>query len=167
MEVIPINNNSVDFKNQNEIFDNNFYTIADEAVCEEEEIGLLSKRLEVELRNAKRSHLSCGEVLLHCDLLPRISRDILAMAESELCGLRGCTLYLNFEGEEECMKLGMVKFDPSTTSTFEVFLNLKQASTGWNSFLPQFIKKITRSGTVMISDNYDLTKKKLYRSFSE
>jgi len=104
-------------------------------------------------------------VLLPCGLLQRISQDILAMAESEPCGLRGCTLYLNFEGEQDCRRLSTVKCDPSTASTFELYLTLKQASAGWNSFLPQFLKKITRGSTMMISTEYELNKNKLYRSY--
>ncbi|KAJ8973821.1 hypothetical protein NQ317_008722 [Molorchus minor] len=49
----------------------------------------LARRIECELRSAKRSHLACGEVLLPCGLLQRIARDIVSMAESEPCGLRG------------------------------------------------------------------------------
>ncbi|KAF7275091.1 hypothetical protein GWI33_012193 [Rhynchophorus ferrugineus] len=33
----------------------------------------LTRRLEQELRAAKRTHLSCGEVLLPCSLLQRVS----------------------------------------------------------------------------------------------
>lgn len=144
-----------------------------------ETISALCARLECELRTAKRTHLSCGEVLLPCDLLPRISRDIIAMAESEPCGLRGCTLFLSFEGEgcrvgEDKLgkggevQLGEVKCDPGTASTFEVYLTLKQAGLGgWGSFLPQFIKNLARGNTVMISAAYTLRKNKLYRSYIE
>lgn len=48
----------------------------------------LAKRLEVELRAAKHARLACGEVLLPADLLPRIARQVLTMAENEPCGLR-------------------------------------------------------------------------------
>jgi len=48
----------------------------------------LAKRLEVELRRAKHVQLACGEVLLPADLLPKIAKDVLTMAENEPCGLR-------------------------------------------------------------------------------
>lgn len=48
----------------------------------------LARRLEDELRAAKSAQLACGEVLLPADLLPRIARDVLRMAENEPCGLR-------------------------------------------------------------------------------
>lgn len=157
MEVLPVNNVNYaaqqDWEYEPYIGDNDEYG------------SDLSARLEAELRAAKSTHLSCGEVLLPCGLLQRISQDILAMADSEPCGLRGCTLYLNFEGEQDCRRLSTVKCDPSTASTFELYLTLKQTSAGWNSFLPQFLKKITRGSTVMISTEYELNKNKLYRSY--
>lgn len=103
-------------------------------------ISELVQRLEEELRVAKRDYLSCGEVLLPCDLLERIAGSVVSLAETEPCGVRGCTLYLTFEGEDECRKLGVVKFDPTMASTFELYLTLKQSTAGWNSFLPQFLK---------------------------
>ncbi|CAH1984219.1 unnamed protein product [Acanthoscelides obtectus] len=127
------------------------------------QVEFLSKRLEEEIRAAKRTHLSCGEVLLPNGLLQKVSRDIIRMSEGELCGLRGMNLYLLFEGEEDCRRLSFLKIDPTTTSTFEVYLTFKQANAGW-AFLPQFLKKITRGGTVIISTEYELTKKKLYRA---
>ena len=54
----------------------------------------LARRLEEELRAAKSAQLSCGEVLLPADLLPRVARDVLNMAENEPCGLR---LVLKFD----------------------------------------------------------------------
>lgn len=102
-------------------------------------IAALSRRIESELRAAKRSHLACGEVLLPCGLLQRIAADIVSMAESEPCGLRGCKLYLLFETTEHCVRVGMVQCDVATAATFELYLTLKQSSTGWQ-FLPQFIR---------------------------
>lgn len=103
-------------------------------------VDALSKKLEEELRAAKRTHLSCGEVLLPCGLLQRIARDVIELADSELCGLRGCTLHVTFESEDERRTLSTVKCDPYTASTFELYLTLKQSTAGWNFFLPQFLK---------------------------
>ncbi|XP_060522728.1 protein charybde-like [Cylas formicarius] len=128
----------------------------------------LCHRLEQELRNAKRSHLSCGEVLLPCGLLQRVARDIVSMAESEPCGLRGCQLFLLFDAQQGTSptKIGKIVCDPETACTFELYLTLKQNSIGWN-FLPQFLRNLTRGGTVVISPAYTLIKKKLYRSYME
>lgn len=68
-----------------------------------------------------------------------MSEDILKISGKELCGIRGMNLYLLFEGEEDCRRLSNFKMDPTTPSTFEVYLTFKQANAGWN-FLPQFLK---------------------------
>jgi len=136
--------------------------IEDSAACQ-----ALAMRLEEQLRAAKSAQLACGEVLLPADLLPRVARDVLRMAENEPCGLRGCTLYVNFESEQECRKIGTVKCDPNTVSTFELFLTLRRdARSTWSSLIPQFLKNFTKGGTIMISPGFTLEKKKLYRSFS-
>lgn len=57
--------------------------IEDTAACQ-----ALAIRLEEQLRAAKTAQLACGEVLLPADLLPRVARDVLRMAENEPCGLR-------------------------------------------------------------------------------
>ncbi|XP_056634615.1 protein charybde-like [Diorhabda carinulata] len=159
MEVLPF----VDIKHSSlegcETEYNEFFGLEETSVIES-----LSKRLEGELRTAKRTHLSVGEVLLPNGLTHSIAKDLFYLADSEPCGLRGCTLYIDFEMNDIKTNLSQVKCDASTPSTFEVYLTLKQAVTGWNSLLPQFLRKITKSGAIMISVEYDLQKKQLYRS---
>lgn len=104
------------------------------------QIEALSKRLEAELREAKNTHLMVGEVLLPNGLTHRIAQDIFRIADNEPYGLRGCALYINFEGEGINKKLTTFRCDPSTAPTFEVYLTLKQSTASWNNFLPQFIK---------------------------
>lgn len=67
-----------------------FFFVTAETVTDELDgaCQALAKRLEVELRAAKHAQLACGEVLLPADLLPRIAKDVLNMAENEPCGLR-------------------------------------------------------------------------------
>uniref|UniRef100_A0A1B6IFR3 Uncharacterized protein n=1 Tax=Homalodisca liturata TaxID=320908 RepID=A0A1B6IFR3_9HEMI len=125
---------------------------------------LLALQIEQELRAAKSAELSCGEVLLPADLLPRVACSVLCMAVDEPCGIRGCTLYINFESERECRKIGTVKCDPNTVSTFELSLTLRRESRRtWTTLIPQFLMNLTRS-TIMISSRFTLDKKKLYRS---
>ncbi|CAH1984225.1 unnamed protein product [Acanthoscelides obtectus] len=160
MEVLPITNVKY---NTNKIEDSEWEFTTEFPESEESPlVEALSQRLEAELRTAKRSHLSVGEVLLPNGLTREIAERMFRLADSEPCGLRGCTLYIDFDSGDMKTKLSTIKCDPATPSTFEVYLTLKQATAGWN-FLPQFIKKITR-GSVMISPDYELSKKKLYRS---
>lgn len=119
---------------------------ADSAYTENSEwrsaVELVSRRLETELRAAKSSgKLAAGEVLLPCVLLPRVAADVLAAADSEPCGLRGCTLNISLDtGAENTTHVATVNCDPSTVSTFELYLTLKQDHTTWTSILPQFLK---------------------------
>lgn len=123
----------------------------------------LAKRLEVELRAAKHVQLACGEVLLPADLLPRIAKDVLTMAENEPCGLRGCTLFISFETDNMCRRLSRIQCDPNSVPTFELYLTLKQDHTSWHILL--FLKNLTRGGTIIISKDFMLQKKKLYRPY--
>jgi len=158
----------ITFSNQ---FNNNVGESELPSVCDSSEaiaIEALSKRFADELKRAKRAHLACGEVLLPTDLMRSLAKDVYTLADAEPYGLKGCTIYINFEGAENVKrKLSVINCDPSTPSTFELYLTLKQATNGWNNFLPQFLKKMTSGGTVMISSEYDLQKNKLYRSYDD
>lgn len=59
----------------------------------------LAGRLQSELRAAKSQHLVCTEVLLPADLLNRVADEMVSMSEKEPCGIRGCTVYIEFEDE--------------------------------------------------------------------
>lgn len=105
------------------------------------EIAQLSRRLESELRAAK-SELSCAEVLLPASLLARVAQDALTLADCEPCGARGCTLFIQLEGQtpQEHRRIATVKLDDSTVSTFELHLTLKHDSGSWPNLLLQFLK---------------------------
>uniref|UniRef100_A0A8D9EFZ7 Protein scylla n=1 Tax=Cacopsylla melanoneura TaxID=428564 RepID=A0A8D9EFZ7_9HEMI len=158
MEVLP---NPVVFANNYEAFQQEEI---DDSAC-----IFLSNRLEQELRAAKSAQLACGEVLLPSDLLPNVARDILRLAEVEPYGLKGCTLFINFETDQECRKIATLTCDPNTVSTFELYLTLRQDFRhSWHSLLPQFLKNLTKGGsTIMISRGFTLEKKRLYRTYSD
>ncbi|XP_013772487.1 DNA damage-inducible transcript 4-like protein [Limulus polyphemus] len=131
---------------------------------------LLSRKLEDCLKDAKGTQLQCTEVLIPSDLMLRIVRDILRMSEKEPCGLRGCVVYVNLEEKSLCRRIGKVNYDPDTVATFEVFLTLKQDCSSWLSLrhlIPaRLLKSLGRNSPLVISENYMLSKKKLYRSYS-
>ncbi|EDV97100.1 GH16643 [Drosophila grimshawi] len=160
------NNNST---NSNSNFVNNRYPIAisyDEQDDEElslcidvdaSAVNALSLRLLDQLREAKARHLTCTEVSLPCDLTPSIAAEII----KEPCGIRGCTIYVEFEDEpQNSRRIASLKVDPDTVSTFEVYLTLRQDHRGWAALLPQFMKSLAR--TITISPEYTITKHKLY-----
>ncbi|KAM8709345.1 hypothetical protein ACLKA7_016196 [Drosophila subpalustris] len=125
----------------------------------------LSQRLETKLRDAKSRHLACTEVTLPNDLTQRIAAEIIRMSEREPCGERACTIFIEFESEpNNVRRIASFKVDPDTVSIFELYLTLKQDKSGWTSLLPQFLKNLTRSNTILISPDFTLTKNKLYSS---
>lgn len=66
---------------------------------EDATLQALTMRLQNELRTAKSRHLACTEVLLPFDLLERVASEMIVMSEKEPCGIRGCTVYIEFEDE--------------------------------------------------------------------
>ncbi|XP_067647871.1 uncharacterized protein [Eurosta solidaginis] len=126
-------------------------------------VNELAHRVQTELRDAKKRHLDCTEVSLPYDLMPRIAAEIIKASEREPCGVRGCSLYIDFECDpNNVRRIASFKVDDYTVSTFELYLTLKQDKSGWTSLLPQFIKNLTRSNTILISPDFTLTKNKLY-----
>lgn len=114
-----------------------------------------------ELRAAKTRNLTCTEVSLPSDLTQRIATDIVRVSEREPCGIRGCTVFVEYEEEVNSVKrIAKLKLDPEMVSTFEVYLTLRQDKRGWTSLLPQFIKGLSR--TITISPDYTINKRKLY-----
>lgn len=129
--------------------------------CDMKAVEELSLRLLDELRAAKSRHLTCTEVSLPCDLTPSVAREIIRVSEKEPRGIRGCTIYIEFEDEpKNSRRIASIKVDPDTVSTFEVYLTLRQDHRGWTSLLPQFMKSLAR--TITISPEYTITKNKLY-----
>jgi hypothetical protein len=113
----------------------------------------LALRLEEVLRSAKKAHLSCGQVLLPPDLLVRIASDVVGMAETEPCGLRGMNLLLHFEFNEATatagsggpVSIGSLSGDPSLPSTFQLHLSLKEEQAPWYSAkLPKILRYTIR-----------------------
>lgn len=139
-------------------------------VLEPDKCRLLSQKLESCLKEAKDKQLQCAEVLIPSNLIDRIVRDILLMSEKEPCGIRGCAVYVNLEEKHLCRRIGKVKCDPDTVATFEVILTLKQDCSSWLSLrhlIPaRLLKSIGRNSPLVLSENYTLNKKKLYRSSS-
>ncbi|OWR50883.1 charybde [Danaus plexippus plexippus] len=124
----------------------------------------LAQRLERELRAAKgASDLATAEVLVPAELLARAARQALVLAEGEPCGARGAAVLVDVAGR----RLAAFKIDPNTVTTHEIHLHLEHDATNWTSLLPQFLKNLTRGGTIIISPQFTIEKKKLFRSQAE
>lgn len=106
----------------------------------EEAVQRLAQQLHAELKESKSRHLDCTEVLLPTDLLQRIASDMLEKSEKEPCGIRGCTIFIEFQEEpNNVRRIASLKPDQDCVSTFEFYLTLNSQSS-WTSKLPTFLK---------------------------
>ncbi|XP_057381566.1 protein charybde-like [Daphnia carinata] len=141
---------------------------------------VLAELLAAELRQARaRYRLSNGqqqrapnEILLPAGILQSIARDILIASVDEPCGIRGCMVFIDFEepnsrnNEDRKQRIGAVKCHPYTVNTFELYLTLRPHSS-WTSKLPLFLQNLAYRSTMVISQDYSLVKRKLFRSSSQ
>lgn len=131
----------------------------------ESEVEHVRNVLMATLRDAKQRHLSATEVLLPCDILQRITLEMLKSSDTEACGIRGANIRIEFENEEgERRIIATCNTDQNTVATFELCLTLKQAHSRskWiSAIMPQFIRNLTKGTTIVISHDYELRKEKL------
>jgi hypothetical protein len=119
------------------------------------------------IKRAKTSCLSCLEVLLPLNLTRLVAQDVLESSETEPCGLRGCVLYINYESEErEVTRIAAIRPTGANAqvATFELFLTLRQANSGWLSTVSSKVFKQLGRKTIVINESYQLSKRKLFRS---
>ena len=127
----------------------------------------IAQQIEIALHQARTTYLNCCQVSIPCKLTLLIAEDIVQMSESEPCGLRGCTLFINLEEKDYCQRIAAFKFaDPFCVATFEMYLTLKRVTPGWLNEVSNRILKNFGRNSIAISDLYKLSKKKLYRTAS-
>jgi len=139
----------------------------DEVADPESIVQQIAAKIERELKEAKRTSLDCGEVLVPCNLTHQIAQDVVTMSESEPCGLRGGVLFVNLEDSDnrELRRVGCIKIgDRNIVPTFEMYLNLKRTNSGWLNQVSNRLFRNFNRNSIVISESYQLSKKKLYRS---
>ncbi|KAI1293697.1 DNA damage-inducible transcript 4-like protein [Halotydeus destructor] len=156
-----------DIENREPVIRDDLPPSYDEVADSEIVIRHIATKIEVELKEAKRTSLDCGEVLVPCNLTQQIAQDIMAMSESEPCGLRGGVMYINLEESDhsDLRRVGCIKLGNSVP-TFEMYLNLKKSSGSWINQVSNRLFKNFNRNSIIISEGYQLSKKKLYRSDS-
>lgn len=127
---------------------------------------LLARRLEDALREAKLKSVLTSEILIPRHLTHRISLDVIKMAEVEPCGLRGCVIHILLDDASTRKRIGRVFCDRRVVSTFEVFLTLRKDSARHWLSLRHLTGGLGGTSPLVISPDYHLTKRKLYRSSS-
>ncbi|XP_062298743.1 DNA damage-inducible transcript 4 protein [Scomber scombrus] len=123
------------------------------------------------LREAKDSDcaLRCTKLLIPEKLLEHIGKELLHLAASEPCGLRGALIDLCVEQGGICESMGQLSVDPYLVPTFQLTLVLRLESDGlWPKIQGLFSTKSPNTPVVRqaikLSTGFRVIKKKLYCS---
>ncbi|XP_054455220.1 DNA damage-inducible transcript 4 protein [Anoplopoma fimbria] len=120
------------------------------------------------LRDAKDS-LRCTKLLIPDKLLEHIGQELLHLAASEPCGLRGALIDLCVEQGAVCESMAQLSVDPYLVPTFQLTLVLRLESGGlWPKIQGLFSTKSPSTPVVRqaikLSTGFRVIKKKLYCS---
>lgn len=123
------------------------------------------------LREAKDSDcaLRCAKLLIPEKLLEHIGQELLHLAASEPCGMRGALIDLCVQHGDACESMGQLSVDPYLVPTFQLTLVLRLESEGlWPKIQGLFSAKSPSAPTVRqalkLSTGFRVIKKKLYCS---
>lgn len=123
------------------------------------------------LRDAKNTNcaLRCHKLLIPEKLLEHIGQELLHLAASEPCGLRGALIDLCVEQGATCESIGQLSVDPYLVPTFQLTLILRLESSGlWPKLQGLFTSKSPSTPVVRqaikLSIGFRVIKKKLYSS---
>ncbi|XP_074855601.1 DNA damage-inducible transcript 4 protein [Carettochelys insculpta] len=135
----------------------------DELLCNN-----LMKLIQVSLNKANINSKRCSRLVMPGQLVSQVSKELLHLAYSEPCGLRGALIDLCVEQGKECHSVGQIAVDPNLVPTFQLTLVLRLDSRLWpkiqglfssgTSFTPGF------SQSLKLSTGFRVIKKKLYSS---
>ncbi|XP_042253513.1 DNA damage-inducible transcript 4 protein [Thunnus thynnus] len=143
-----------------------FYDPMEETILKEV-VELIARSL----REAKDSDcaLRCTKLLIPEKLLEHIGQELLHLAASEPCGLRGALIDLCVEQGAICESMGQLSVDPYLVPTFQLTLVLRLESDGlWPKIQGLFSTKSPSTPVVRqaikLSTGFRVIKKKLYCS---
>ncbi|KAM7370688.1 hypothetical protein PAMP_010215 [Pampus punctatissimus] len=143
-----------------------FYDPMEETILKEV-VDLIARSL----REAKDSDcaLRCTKLLIPEKLLEHIGQELLHLAASEPCGLRGAIIDLCVEQGAACESMGQLSVDPYLVPTFQLTLVLRLESGGlWPKIQGLFSTKSPTTPVVRqaikLSTGFRVIKKKLYCS---
>ncbi|KAM8730729.1 DNA damage-inducible transcript 4 protein [Acanthopagrus schlegelii] len=146
--------------------DDLFYDPMEETILKEV-VDLIARSL----REAKDSDcaLRCTKLLIPEKLLEHIGQELLHLAASEPCGLRGALIDLCVEQGAACESMGELSVDPYLVPTFQLTLVLRLESGGlWPKIQGLFSTKSPSTPVVRqaikLSTGFRVIKKKLYCS---
>ncbi|PVD38873.1 hypothetical protein C0Q70_01498 [Pomacea canaliculata] len=119
-------------------------------------------------RSCQRINACCIDI--SNDQISHIAQDLVRMACTEPCGLRGAVIFVILEQKSLCKKLAMITGDPNTTPTFEVYLTLREDTSRWRVFRKAFLtlkgcllNSKWNESPIVVCNGFQLEKKRLYR----
>lgn len=126
----------------------------------------LIKMIKRNLNKAKINSLRCSKLILPDDLLCHLGPELMHLAYSEPCGLRGALIDLCVENSKGCHTVAQLAVDPSVVPTFQLTILFKLDSRLWPRIQSLFsTKPVPGSGqSLKLSPGFKVLKKKLYSS---
>ncbi|KAM4702596.1 DNA damage-inducible transcript 4 protein [Rhinophrynus dorsalis] len=118
------------------------------------------------LSKARISSLRCSRLLLPDELLGNLGQELLHLAYSEPCGLRGALIDLCVEHGKDCHSVAQITADQTVVPTFQLTVLLRLDSRLWPRIQGLFsTKPVPGSGqSLKLSPGFKVLKKKLYSS---
>lgn len=133
-----------------------------EETLRKETVALIARRLT----DAKDGTLHCSKLLIPDQLLDHVGQELLHLAATEPCGLRGALVELCVEQRGICQSMGQIPVDPYVVPTFQLTLVLRLEAGGlWPKIQGLFSK--TAPGcihTLRLNSGFRVIKRKFYSS---
>ncbi|KAG2463013.1 DNA damage-inducible transcript 4 protein [Polypterus senegalus] len=125
--------------------------------------------IERTLTEAKDSALGCSKLLIPDHLMEHIGQELLHLAASEPCGLRGALIDLYVEHANVCQTVEQISVDPDLVPTFQLTLVLRLESGGFwpriqDLFTPKSFSAPGLKHALRLSTGFRVIKRKLYSS---
>lgn len=140
-----------------------FYDPTEESLCKE-----VVQQIALSLIEAKGCTLHCSKLLIPHKLLEHIGSELVQLAASEPCGLRGALIDLCVQQGEVFHSVGQIAADPCLVPTFQLTLVLRPESGGiWPKIQGLFTAKSSSTplrGALKLSTGFRVIKRKLYSS---
>lgn len=106
--------------------------------------------------------LGCGQVIFPPRLIDGVTAQVLRLADSEPCGLRGGVLHVHYYDGQQDQRLATVVLDPTMPNTYELDLTLTPNTSTWYHKMSRIIKPLRKSSPLLLSTSFKLEKIKLY-----
>ncbi|XP_018418420.1 PREDICTED: DNA damage-inducible transcript 4 protein [Nanorana parkeri] len=126
----------------------------------------LLKMIKRSLNKANIDSLRCSKLLAPDDLLFNLGQELMHLAYSEPCGLRGALIDLCVENGKTCHTVAQLEVDTYVVPTFQLTVLFKLDSRLWPRIQGLFsTKPVPGSGqSLKLSPGFKVLKKKLYSS---